>query len=319
MQTAQSPAVAQSSRHVSVRRHSLRALIQHRECADDAPSWFRLSVVSRRDAVRTRYAANIVQSAGLREPGPWGSRRSLQLVGSGLDAGDIVVYQVITYPTQLLTPPAAVSPASDGSTGTATVVSVADVPNSITVKLPAVLRTDVAYALWVQNSQGEWSNAVRINDARPLWISPDSAYATATMASLPRQLEVIGRNLQPAPGAVTQVRLHGPADFVLQAANDNDPTTTIERYVAKVSLPDSLPTGSYGVEVSRDGLNWISLDGNAVHGALRPCMPLQKFKVRDFGCLPGDGIDDTACVTGRSSPQKATAGAWSGLESECGI
>ena len=75
----------------------------------------------------------------------------LQLVGSGLDAGDVVVYQVITYPTQLLTPPAAISSPSDSSKGTAPVVSVADAPNSITVKLPAVLQADVSYALWVQN------------------------------------------------------------------------------------------------------------------------------------------------------------------------
>src|SRR4029450_6752046 len=78
----------------------------------------------------------------------------LQLAGSGFDAGDIVVYQVITDPTQLLTPPAAIFPVAHSSRGTATVVSVADVPNSITVKLPAVLQADVAYALWVQNSQG---------------------------------------------------------------------------------------------------------------------------------------------------------------------
>jgi hypothetical protein len=238
----------------------------------------------------------------------------LQLVGSGLDAGDVVVYQVITYPTQLLTPPAAIPSLSDSSKGTATVVSVADAPNSITVKLPAVLQVDVAYALWVQNSYGEWSNPVSINDARPLWISPDSAYATASTASLPRQLKVIGRNLQPAPGAVTQVRLHGPADFVLQAANDNDPTTTIERYVAKINLPDSLPTGSYSVEVSRDGLNWVDLDGMPFTVLPDP-MPLPKFKVRDFGCLPGDGIDDTACVTGAIAAAKSNGGGtvWFGV------
>jgi len=238
----------------------------------------------------------------------------LLLAGSGLDANDTVVYVVITDPTQSLTPPAAIPSASDGSIGTAPVISVADVPNSITVKLPTVLRTDVPYALWVQNSQGEWSNAVSINDARPLWISPDSIYATAAMASLPRELKVIGRNLQPAPDAVTQVRLHGPADFVLQAVNDNDPATTIERYVAKVDLPDSLPTGSYSVEVSRDGLTWAALDATPLTVLADP-VPLPKFKVRDFGCVPGDGIDDTQCVASAITAAKSNGGGivWFGV------
>jgi hypothetical protein len=238
----------------------------------------------------------------------------LQLVGSGLGANDTVVYQLITDPSQLLTPPSAVSSSSDSSQGTAALVSIADAPNSITVKLPTVLQTDVTYGLWVQNPQGEWSNPVSINDARPLWISPDSAYATAAMASLPRQLKVVGRNLHPAPGAVTRVRLHGPADFVLQSANDNDPTTTIERYVAKVDLPNSLPAGSYSVAVSRDGGNWVSLDAMPFTVLPDP-MPLFKFKVRDFGCLPGDGLDDTACVAGAIEAARSNGGGtvWFGV------
>ena len=45
-----------------------------------------------------------------------------------------------------------------------------------------------------------------INDARPLWITPDYAYATANVANLPRILKVNGRNLQPTPQGTVQVR-----------------------------------------------------------------------------------------------------------------
>ena len=181
----------------------------------------------------------------------------LLLAGDGLEATDTVAYQIIADPSAVPAPPAALPVASDSSAGTATVISTLDVPNSLTIKLPTVMLADTTYVLWVQNAAGEWSNSVKINDARPLWISPDTVYETTRMAFLPRELKVVGRNLQPAPEAVTTVRLHGPADFVLEAINDHDPTTAIEHYVAKVALPQDLPPGSYCVE-SESG--WHHLD-----------------------------------------------------------
>ena len=144
----------------------------------------------------------------------------LILPGDGFSASDTVVYQAIPDTTQALTPPATVPTQSDAGTGIAPIISALDVPHSLTVLLPAVMLTDQAYALWVQDAAGEWSNVIRINDARPLWITPDSAYVTAYTANLPRYLKVVGRNLQPVPGASTQVMLTGPSTYTLTAAHE---------------------------------------------------------------------------------------------------
>ena len=83
--------------------------------------------------------------------------------------------------------------------------------------------------------------------------------------------DVVGRNLQPAPGRTTRVRLTGPKTFVLPAANDNDPGTAIERYAAAVDLPDTLPVGEYRVALSRDGVSWVALAGQTL--TVRPDPP----------------------------------------------
>jgi len=106
----------------------------------------------------------------------------------GFAATDTVVYQAVTDTTQVLTPPALI-PQSSSAGGIAPVVSILNVPHSLTILLPAVMQSDQSYAIWVQNANGEWSNGVRINDARPLWITPDSVYESASLASLPRYLD----------------------------------------------------------------------------------------------------------------------------------
>jgi hypothetical protein len=55
------------------------------------------------------------------------------------------------------------------------------------VHLPEVMTPGGTYALWVINPDGEWSTPALINDARPLWITPDCAYQTASLANLPHQ------------------------------------------------------------------------------------------------------------------------------------
>jgi hypothetical protein len=84
----------------------------------------------------------------------------LLLSGSGLSGADTVVYQA---------------------------TAAADAPYAVTIHLPEVMTPGGTYALWVINPDGEWSTPALINDARPLWITPDCAYQTASLANLPHQ------------------------------------------------------------------------------------------------------------------------------------
>src|SRR5258708_35756443 len=129
------------------------------------------------------------------------------LAGYGFSTDDVVVYQAVVDTSKALSPPARVPPQSTADMGVAPIVSVANVPDSLTIKLPGVLRVDQTYALRVRTSGGEWSAAVMINDARPLWISPAYIYATHSIGNMAREIKVIGRNLQPSPGGTTMIRL----------------------------------------------------------------------------------------------------------------
>jgi hypothetical protein len=232
----------------------------------------------------------------------------LLLAGYGFATGDTAVYQAISDTTQPLSPPSEIPTTSTAATGIARVVSVLNVPDSLTVMLPTAMQTDASYALWVRNVDGEWSNGVRINDARPLWATPDTVYSTAPVAGLPRYLKVVGRNLHPAPGAVTRVKLTGPCNLTLTAENDNDPATAIEHYVAKVHLPANLPPGSYAIEVSRDGVSWIPLDGQTLTVFPDP-PPAAVFDVSAYGgCVAGDNIDDTTCIAAAIAAAKHNGG-----------
>lgn len=232
----------------------------------------------------------------------------LLLPGYGFSATDVVVYQAVSNTTLPLTHPASVPSSSTASLGLADVVSAADAPYTLTLHLPAVMTKDQSYALWVVDASG-WSNGVLINDARPLWITPDFSYQSAAIANLPRVLKVVGQNLQPESGSTaTQVRLIGPGGtYTLSAVADStaatgatDPTSTpqIGRYVAKVKLPTGMTTGSYTVQVSRDGgSSWVPLLGendNAVQSFTvlpDPATPTS-YLVSDSrfgGCSPAIG------------------------------
>jgi hypothetical protein len=232
----------------------------------------------------------------------------LLLAGYGFATDDTVVYQAISDTTQGLSAPSEIPATSTATTGVAPVVSVLEIPDSLTIALPAVMQTDASYVLWVRNADGEWSNGVRINDARPLWVTPDTVYSTAQIAGLPRYLKVVGRNLHPAPGATTLVKLIGPCNLTLTAANDGDPATAIEHYVAKVHLPANLPAGSYAIEVSRDGVSWIPLDGQTLTVFPDP-PPATTFDVSAYGgCMANDNIDDTSCIAAAIAAAKRNGG-----------
>jgi uncharacterized repeat protein (TIGR01451 family) len=184
----------------------------------------------------------------------------LLLPGYALSSTDRVVYRAISTTTGKMEHPAAAPEQSTESAGIAELVTAVDAPYSLTVRLPEVLRKDQSYAIWAVNSLGEWSNGVRINDARPLWITPNEVYASARLAGPRRVLKVVGRNLQHAPGALTRVRLIGAsATYTLPALVNTTGNAAVDRYVAKVELPKRLSTGNYRVELTRDGTSWVPL------------------------------------------------------------
>ncbi|MEP7244944.1 MAG: hypothetical protein ABI885_14865 [Gammaproteobacteria bacterium] len=220
----------------------------------------------------------------------------LLLAGDGFTATDTVVY--VAVEDGVVPPLPGVPFATTALSGVAPVVSTSNAPFSLAVRLPEVMLANQTYALCVFTALNERSNCVRINDARPLWLSPDYAYATAHVASLPRYLKIVGRNLQPAPGDTTQVMLVGDDEcYVLTAVDDHDPSTAIEHYVAKVDLPAVLVAGTYSVYVSRTGgRSWTPLMGQQLSVLPDPYAPGTFPVGANGGCAPNDGVDDTVCI-----------------------
>ena len=232
------------------------------------------------------------------------------LAGYGFAADDIVVYRAVSDTTSSLAAPDAMPTHSDEEFGLAPVVSTRGVPYSLTIKLPPDVRADQSYALWVHTARGEWSQAVRINDARPLWMTPAFVYASGTPAFLPRELKIVGRNLQSGPGQSTQIRLIGPRRFSGTAIADTRSSDTLNHYVARLKLPASLAPGSYRIQVNRDGASWVTLEGQSLRVLPDP-PPVAKFSVSDpqfGGCRPDDGADDTACIVRAIAAAKDAGG-----------
>lgn len=226
----------------------------------------------------------------------------LLIPGYGFTRDDIVVYQALADTTRVPAPPASIPNVSSATAGVAPVVSFASVPYSLTVKLPAALQSDQSYVLWVRSTDG-WSQGVKINDARPLWLTPAFVHESHAMDALTRYLKVVGRNLQPAPDATTRIRLVGPQTITLDA---NPSTGAIARYVAKIDLPKRLQRGSYQVQLSRDGVSWVDLKHQTLTVGADPAAVLQ-FRVEDFGCRPDDDKDDIRCI-GAAVRKAAAAG-----------
>lgn len=222
----------------------------------------------------------------------------LLLAGHGFAADDTVVYRAIRDTTAALVTPARVPSRSTAETGVASIVSAADVPYSLTVKLPRDLQAGQSYALWVHTARGEWSKDARINDARPLWVSPAYVYASAMPASLPRELKIVGRNLQPGEGHATRVQLVGPQRYIGTVAAHPNSEGSLAEYAARVPLPPHLVPGRYRIFVCRDGVSWVAVEGQSLQVVPDPPAPAE-FSVSDAafgGCRPDDGADDTACI-----------------------
>ena len=275
------------------------------------PTWMilRAGLLFLYSSLTTATPPTIFSQAAFQSPVRGDPGDLLILPGDGFTSTDTVVYRAIGDTTQPPAPPVAIPTQSDAGAGVAPVISALDVPHSLTVLLPAAMQLDQSYALWVRHADGEWSNGILINDARPLWLTPDSAYVTAYTANLPRYLKVVGRNLQPAPGMATQVMLSGPGIYTLTASDDNYPVNSIDRYAANVSLPANMPAGSYTVQVSRDGVSWIGVASGQTLTVKPDPVAHATFPVSAYGgCVAGDGIDDTPCIVQAVAAARAAGG-----------
>jgi hypothetical protein len=233
----------------------------------------------------------------------------LLLAGYGFAVDDTVVYRAARDTTEAFTTPNQIPTHSSAEFGVAPIVNSTGVPYSLTIKLPQTMRADQSYVLWVRTARGEWSQPVKINDARPLWVSPAYVYASGSPASLPRELKIVGRNLQPSPGQSTQIRLIGPQRFTAMALSDAQSSETMNQFVARVELPGHLAPGRYRMLVNRDGASWVELKGQLLEVLPDPPSAAE-FSVSDVqfgGCGPDDGADDTDCIV-RAIAAAARAG-----------
>jgi len=234
----------------------------------------------------------------------------LLIPGYGFSDDDQVVYQAIDGGKDELRHPSRIPAQSTATIGIVEVVSTSNIPYSLTVRLPKTMRQRQAYAMWVVTRSQEWSKSVRINDARPLWLSPVFVYSTTSVASLTRYLKIVGRNLESAPDETTKVRLLGPAEVILTAGRAAVDEAALDHYVALVNLPSKLIPGAYRVQVKRDRSGWIDLSGQLLE--VRPDPPrLPEFKVDApafGGCKADDGLDDVGCVVRAIAAAEAVGG-----------
>jgi len=240
----------------------------------------------------------VYRHAAYESPVQGGPDDLLLIPGYGFATGDIVVYRAVRDSARHVVAPRTIPMISTAAFGLAPIVSFADVPYSLTVKLPQVLRRGQSYDLWVRTARGEWSKAVHINDARPLWISPAYVYVTGRVASMPREIKIVGRNLQPSAGHATEVRLIGPQTYTGTATSTATRGGTIDQYVTQIFLPASLQPGRYRIQVNRDGASWVELQNQSLQ-VLPDAPRTREYSVNDpkfGGCRPNDGLDDTQCI-----------------------
>jgi hypothetical protein len=234
----------------------------------------------------------------------------LLIPGDGFSADDVVVYRAVEDTTQTAPQPQSIPTRSDAHEGIAAVVSAGNIPYSLTVKLPAEIMPGRAYALWVRTRAGEWSAAIKINDARPIWITPDFVYFSNSVANLPRAIKIVGRNLGAAPGARTQVKLIGPQRYTIDATRTDGPRPGNQEFVAEAALPAGISPGTYTVQVTRDGVGWIPIIGQKF--TIRPDPGTQrKFDIGDAaygGCRPDNGRDAGPCFVAAISAARAAGG-----------
>ncbi len=227
----------------------------------------------------------------------------LLIPGYGFKAGVVVVYKQVSDKPANPQPPVNIPNTNTVHEGRLYVAQITT--DAVTVLLPEVMKAKQTYAIWVKNKNSSWSEPVLINDPRPLWITPDIAYATKSFASLAREIKVVGRNLEDASA---KIRLSGPVNYDLNVIDDGNPATTIEHYAAKGALPTTLQPGTYTIQFSRDGTNWIDLPKDIKLTVLADPLQKQSFDISTYGCSKDDGLDDTGCIVQAIAAAKVAGG-----------
>jgi hypothetical protein len=235
----------------------------------------------------------------------------LEIQGYGFKTTDRVVYETADV-AEISGHPATVPPTSTAIRGLAPIVNRADPPYAITIQLPDVIAVDTPYRLWVVDRDGEWSDAVAINDPRPLWISPAAVYSSVDPAGLGRAVRVVGRNLNPRArsAGASWIRLQGPSTYDLAVA-PNQQERRLAAFVRAGLLPRQMTPGRYAVSISDDGRNWLKVAGQQleVRADPRPLPHLDMSETRFGSCKPDDGLDDSQCLTRALEAARVAGGA----------
>lgn len=241
----------------------------------------------------------ILHTAGYESPVRGDPNDLLMIGGYGFEPTDRVVYEAVGAAAHPDRHPTAVPGQSTATLGVAPVVHIGDPPYALTVRLPSEMRARQIYRLWVVDSAGEWSDAVTINDPRPMWVTPGYVYATADFAGLNRRIRIVGRNLGPHDAPFVSIRLQGAATYVMRSIPTSPEASAVRDFVAEGLLPPRLEPGRYSVGVSRDGITWIAISGQRLE--VRPDeRPLPRFSLDDpafGGCHANDGADDSNCFS----------------------
>jgi hypothetical protein len=206
----------------------------------------------------------------------------LMLPGAGLRADDEVHFE---------------QPAT-GTTGRFDVVATHLVPHALFVRVPAAVVADLPVVVRVRSRADASSAPLVLNDARAHWFSPARVHARAPLASLPRQLRVVGRNLRTGAGDVRiRVRIRPAAaaasGSVLAPAAATGTASAVAARVVDFDLPTELPLGMHHVEVSADGGGWSAVGEQALTVIADPVPAAVAWP---SACRADDGIDDTPCL-----------------------
>jgi hypothetical protein len=245
-----------------------------------------------------RAAAPVLfRTAGYQAPVRGDPDDLLLLAGTGFQASDRVVYAAADD-NSAGAHPDHVPGSSTAQSGTAPIVSRPDSDHAITVQLPAQMQLGRPYHLWVVTPQDEWSASVTINDPRPLWFSPAYSWSTASIPGLGRSIRVMGRSLSTAYAALSQLRLRGPATYVLPIAAPEAAVRALPLYVAAAVLPARLAPGAYTVSIRRNNGDWIDVPAQKFVVRADPA-PAALIRLDDSafgGCRADDGVDASRCL-----------------------
>ncbi len=221
----------------------------------------------------------------------------VRLSGIGLDAQSIVSYQKVesdegVFGTSL--PQAQGNTTGVGGVPVPLIIE-ASSTSSIVVRMPHDVSADTPYWLSVRNPLGQVSDPVKVNDPRVNWFSPAQVYATRTIAGLPRQLRLVGRNLSINGTNKWVLRLAGlRGSFELELSSDKGLLDTTAHYTAVADLPKRLPVGTYRVSLRIGNSSWQSLEQSLVVKA--DPSDAGTIPVSAFGCTGSPTQDATRCI-----------------------